>query len=54
MYHSEGCGFKRFSIGYGQNSGRFGLELGIIFQETEQMVDDFSLDLGNCKLTPKT
>ena len=41
----EGYGFRAVYSGYGvYKSESLGLEQGIIFQETDQLVEDFSLD----------
>ena len=45
----EGYGFQAAysGIGYNYKSASLGLEHGIIFLETDQLVEDFSLDQGN-------
>ena len=43
MCHCEAYGFQAVNsrIGYDYNSESLGLEKGIIFQETDQLVEDF-------------
>ena len=40
----KGMVFKQFTLGQRYKSESLGLEEGIIFQETDQLVEDFSLD----------
>ena len=40
----KGMVSKRFSLGKGIEISRLGLQLGIIFQETDQLLEEFSLD----------
>ena len=45
MSHSEGYGFQAVYSGIGYTNQRvLGVEQGIIFQETDQLVEDFNLD----------
>ena len=37
----KGMVFKQFTLEQGYKSEHFGLEKGIIFQETDQLVEDF-------------
>ena len=39
--------FKQFTLDRVYKSGHLGLEWGIIFQETYQLVEDFIWDLGS-------
>ena len=40
------CAAVKFSLGQGQKSESLKLEQGIIFQKTDKLVEDFSLDYG--------
>ena len=51
----KGMVFKQFNLLYDRvyKSESLGLEQGIIFQETDQLLEDFSLNLGNWELPLK-
>ena len=43
MCRCEGCGFQQFSLGWGIEMRKFWSRMGIIFQETDQLLGEFSL-----------
>ena len=49
----EGYGFQAVKSGIGYRKQSLGLEQGIIFQENDQLIEDFNLDQGNLELTLK-
>ena len=55
MCRCEGYGFEALysGIGYINHWESLGLEKGIIFQETDQLVEGFSLNKGNRELPLK-
>ena len=53
MYRCEGYDFMKFTLGLGIQSRDFGLHRVSFFQETDQFVEDFSLDWGKWELPLK-
>ena len=45
--------FKQCTLGYGIYIREFGSRIGVIFQETDQLNEDFSLDQGNQEMLLK-
>ena len=45
--------FKQFTLGCGIYIREFGSRIGVIFQETDQLNEDFSLDQGNQEMLLK-
>ena len=49
----EGYGFQAVKSGIGYRKQSLGLGQGIIFQENDQLIEDFNVDQGNRELTLK-